>query len=76
LNILKEAKNLDQSFAKVLGPKLPPTTTLGDASKVLSAAPVEIILNSKAADIVSNLKNIDLVNMDRNKKTILARQVL
>ena len=75
VNILKQAQNLDASFAQVLGSKLPATTSINDASKVLSAAPVEIILNSKPADIVNNLANIDLGNMDVNKKSVLARQV-
>ena len=75
VNILKQAQNLDASFAQVLGSKLPATTSINDASKVLSAAPVEIILNSKPADIVNNLANIDLGNMDVNKKSVLAKQV-
>ena len=75
VNILKQAQNLDASFAQVLGSKLPATTSISDASKVLSAAPVEIILNSKPADIVNNLANIDLGNMDVNKKSVLAKQV-
>ena len=75
ISILQQAKNLDASFAQVLGAKLPSNTSIGDASKVLSAAPVEIILNSKPADIVNNLANIDLGNMDVNKKSVLARQV-
>ena len=76
VNILKQAQNLDASFAQVLGSKLPATTSINDASKVLSAAPVEIILNSKPADIVNNLANIDLGNMDVNKKSVLAKQVI
>ncbi len=76
INILQQANNLDASFAQVLGAKLPQNTSIGDASKVLSAAPVEIILNSKPADIVSNLANIDLGNMNVNKKSVLARQVI
>ena len=67
---------MDQNFARVLGPKLPPETSIGDASKVLSSAPVEIILNSKPEDIINNLGNIDLGNMDSNKKSVLAKQVI
>ncbi len=76
VNILKQAQNLDASFAQVLGSKLPATTSINDASKVLSAAPVEIILNSKPSDIVNNLASIDLGNMDVNKKSVLAKQVI
>ncbi len=75
INVLKKAQNVDASIAQVLGAKLPVDTSIGDASKVLSAAPVEIILNSKPADIVNNLANIDLGNMDVNKKSVLAKQV-
>ncbi len=75
INILKQAKNVDSSLSQVLGAKLPPDTHIDDASKVLSAAPVEIILKSKPADIVNNLENIDLGNMDVNKKSVLAKQV-
>lgn len=76
LSILKQANRMDQSFARVLGPKLPPATSIADASKVLSSAPVEIILNSKPDDIINNLGNIDLGNMDSNKKSVLAKQVI
>ena len=75
INILQQANNLDASFAQVLGANLPPTTSINDASKVLSAAPVEIILSSQPADIVNNLASIDLGNMDVNKKSVLAKQV-
>jgi hypothetical protein len=76
LSILKQTNSLDQNFARVLGPKLPPATPIGDACKVLSSAPVEIILNSKPQDIINTLGSIVLGNMDSKKKSVLAKQVI
>ncbi len=75
VKILSSLDNVDKNFARVIGSKVPKNTSINDASRVLSAAPVEIILQSNPSDIVKNLDKIDLGNMDDKKKTVLAQTV-
>ncbi len=75
LNLAKANISFDQSSAMSLGPKLPLNTSFGDAAKLMSAAPIEIITNSPPADIAKNLANVDFNNMNQAKQAALATKV-
>jgi hypothetical protein len=74
--IIGACKNIPKSVAVALASFLTTNTSLANAAPVLSAAPVEIILQSSPSQLVSNLASIDLGNMNQNKKGLLANQVI
>jgi hypothetical protein len=76
LNLVKENFDFDKASALAIGPKLPTHTSFGDAAKVMSAAPIEIITNSTPTDIANNLKKVDFSNMGTAKKAALATRVI
>jgi hypothetical protein len=76
LNLAKANVTFDQNSALSLGPKLPLNTSFGDAAKLMSAAPIEIISNSPPAEIAKNLANVDFNNMNQAKQAALATKVI
>ena len=75
LNLAKANISFDQSSAMSLGPRLPLNTSFEDAARLMSGAPIEIITNSRPADIAKNLANVDFNNMNQAKKAALATKV-
>jgi hypothetical protein len=67
---------LDPDFALTLGSNLDANVSIDQAAKVLSAAPMEIILQSSPDAIINNIQNIDFGNMDDSKISVLVDKIV